>query len=79
MSVVVTFALAERSVEVFKTAVFRFIELKLPLESDELVVRTANGPGRNWVHAELEFSNQDLATEFNQFLGRVKLEPPPPA
>ena len=74
MSVTVSFAVAERSAELFKTAVFRFMELKTVSEDQDLVIRTASDPAHKWVHAELEFSSPDLAEEFNRFVTRMRLD-----
>ncbi len=74
MSVVVAFAVAERSAELFKTAIFRFMELKTVHEEQDLIIRTANDPTHRWVRAELEFSSPVLAEEFNQFMGRMRLD-----
>ena len=77
MSVVVAFAVAERSAELFKTAIFRFMELKTVTEEHDLVIRTANDPNHRWVRAELEFSSPVLAQEFSQFMTRMRLDMTP--
>jgi len=73
MSVVVKFAVAERSAEMFNTAVFRFMELKMARIDEEPIIRMANTPERGWQRKELEFSSEDIAREFRAYVDRLHL------
>jgi len=64
----VTLSVTSRKVEVFKTAVFRFLELHTGRIDEQLVLRTIGDRGGEAVQAEVEFSNADTATAFSQFL-----------
>lgn len=73
MPVIVRFAVAERSSEMFNTAVFRFMELKMSRVAEEPIIRMANMPERGWERKELEFASEDVAREFRAYVERLHL------
>jgi hypothetical protein len=64
----VTLSVTSRKVELFKTAVFRFLELHSDRFDEQLVLRTSGDRWGDAVQAEVEFSSSDTATAFSQFL-----------
>ncbi len=73
MSVIVRFAVAERSADLFNSAVFQFMELKMSRRDEEPIIRMANMPERGWQRKELEFASEDLASEFRLYVEGLQL------
>ena len=64
----VTLSVTSQMVEVFKTAVFRFLELHAGRSDEHLVLRTSGERYAEAVEAEVEFSNSETASAFSHFL-----------
>ena len=64
----VTLSVTSRKVEIFKTAVFRFLEFHVGRSDEHLVLRTSGDRDAEGVQAEVEFSNAETASAFGDFL-----------
>ena len=64
----VILSVTSRKTEMFKTAVFRFLELHSGRWDEDFVLRTTAGREAEAVRAEVECSSADTATAFSQFL-----------
>lgn len=69
MTVRLSLKVSRASEELFKTAVFRFIELNLSSLDQDIILTTASSGEPDWIQADVEFSSPDLASGFRQFLG----------
>ena len=65
---IVTLSVNPRKVELFKTAVFRFVELHIGRLDEQMVLRTSADAGPDAVRAQVEFSCPDTAFAFDRFL-----------
>ena len=65
---IVTLSVNPRKVELFKTVVFRFVELHSGRLDEQMVLRTSADAGSDAVRAQVEFSCPDIACAFDRFL-----------